>query len=469
MSNIEKYLNFKPTAEQKELIGEFLDFIDADDQVFILSGYAGTGKTSMVLGFVKMLSDLEIPSVLLASTGRASKVLQDKALKECTTIHRHIYSLVTKIEERSKHDADYKLKFRLTTNTASAETIYFVDESSMIADSNSLNINLEFGSGRLLTDFFKYLNGRKVVFIGDPAQLPPVNYKLSPALNSNYIETHFNTSVRFFQLKQVMRFGENTGISFNTSKLRTNIVENIFPPLKINVSDYNDIITVYVQEGMAAKLYSIIKQQGIYSVIGICYTNKMVNIVNANVRKLLFSGKTSQINKGELLIVMQNNYKFGISNGEHLEVIRFTGLRTQREGIKFVELELQGHDLDGSFSFKSWVFEEYLFNDKVSLDFEVEKALLHDYIVRMSRLGIHPGSEEFYNGLFDDEFLNALKVKFGYCITCHKAQGGEWKNVVLTLEPILFFQSPEVTYRWVYTAISRARENLFVLENKCLI
>ena len=469
MNRIEKYLSFKPTLEQQELVGAFLDFIDSDDQVFILSGYAGTGKTSMVLGFVRMLDDMDIPSVLLASTGRASKVLQDKALKDCSTIHRQIYSLVTKINERTKQGSDYKLKFRLTTNTVDAETVYFVDESSMIADSDTLNMTLEFGSGRLLTDFFKYLNGRKVVFIGDPAQLPPINYKVSPALNSNYIETHFNTGVRFFELIQVMRFGENTGISFNTSKLRTNITENRYPQLKIKVSDCDDITTVYGQEGMAAKLYSIIKKQGIYSVIGVCYTNKMVNIVNASVRKFLFPGKTSYVNDGELLIVMQNNYKFGISNGEHLEVISFTGERIQRAGINFIELQLQGHDIKGQYVFKSWVLEEYLFSDKAALDFEVEKALLRDYIIRMSKLGIKPGSEEFYEGLFVDEFLNALKLKFGYCITCHKAQGGEWKNVVLAIESVLFIQASEVTYRWAYTAISRARENLFILENNCLI
>ncbi|MDD2636565.1 MAG: DEAD/DEAH box helicase [Bacteroidales bacterium] len=469
MSKVDKYLNFKPTPEQQELVEAFLDFINSDDQVFILSGYAGTGKTSMVLGFVSMLDDMEIPSILLASTGRAAKVLQDKALKECSTIHRQIYSLLTKIDERTKQDSNYKLKFKLSANNKDPETIYFVDESSMVADSNTLNMNLEFGSGKLLTDFFKYLNDSKVVFIGDPAQLPPINYKISPALNSQYIESHFNKSVRVFQLKQVMRFNEHTGISFNTSSLRTNIVENKYPPLKIKKSNFNDIKTIYGQQAMAAKLYSIIKEQGIYSVIGVCYTNKMVYTVNNSVRKFLFSGKTAQINKGELLIVMQNNYKYGISNGEHVEVIAFTGERTQRAGINFIELQLKGHDIKGSYLIKSWIIEEYLFSDKARLDFEIEKALLKDYIIRMSKLGIKPGSEEFYEGLFDDEFLNALKVKFGYCITCHKAQGGEWKNVVLAIEPVLFMQAPELIYRWTYTAISRARESIFILENKCLI
>ena len=151
--------------------------------------------------------------------------MQDKALRCCTTIHRQIYSLVTKIEDRTKQGTDYKLKFRLCENNSDAQTIYLVDESSMIADSNSLNMNLEFGSGRLLSDFFQYLNGRKVIFIGDPAQLPPINYVVSPALNPNYLEQHFNVGIRSFQLKQVMRFGDNTGISYNTSKFRTKIVE----------------------------------------------------------------------------------------------------------------------------------------------------------------------------------------------------------------------------------------------------
>ncbi|MDD3722735.1 MAG: DEAD/DEAH box helicase [Lutibacter sp.] len=469
MSKIEKYLNFKPTPEQQELIGAFLDFLDSDDQVFVLSGYAGTGKTSMVLGFVRMLDEMEIHSVLLASTGRAAKVLQDKALRDCKTLHRNIYSLVTKIEERTKENSDFKLKFRLTENVSSTETIYFVDESSMIADTDSLNINLEFGSGRLLTDFFKYLDGRKVVFIGDPAQLPPINYILSPALNPNYIEKHFNTGVQLFELKQVMRFGANTGISYNTSKLRLNIVENRFPYLKIKANGNEDIKVIEGSDGMAAKLYSLIRSEGIYSSIGVAYSNKYVNFVNDSVRKLLFRGHTAEINEGELMIVMQNNYKYGISNGEHLEVISCTGRRTQRGGVKLVELKLRGHDLNGMYLFNSWVLEEYLFSEKASLDYEAEKALLRDYIIRMSSVNIKAGSPEFYEGLLNDEFLNALRVKFGYCITCHKAQGGEWKNVVLALEPVLFMQSPEVTYRWAYTAISRARERLFITNNKCLI
>ncbi|MCK9321237.1 MAG: AAA family ATPase [Bacteroidales bacterium] len=469
MSSVSKYLSFKPTPEQDELVGRFLDFLDSDNQVFIMSGYAGTGKTSMVLGLVKMLDEMDVPSVLLASTGRASKVLQDKALRECSTIHRQIYSLVTKIDERTKQDSDYKLKFRLTTNTADAQTIYFVDESSMIADTDSLNMNLEFGTGRLLTDFFKYLNGRKVVFIGDPAQLPPVTYILSPALNPTYIEKHFNRGVSFFELTQVMRFGDNTGIAYNTSKLRLNISQNRFPLLKIKTTDCNDISIIRGQAGLAAKLYSIIKLEGIYSVIGICFTNKMVNIINSDVRKFLFPGKQAQINNGELLIVVQNNYKFGISNGEHVEVIGSTGRFVERAGVKFVELELRGHDVKGSYIFKTWVLSDFLFSEKASLDFEVEKMLLRDYIIRMRIKNIELGSPEFYEGLLDDEFLNALRVKFGYCITCHKAQGGEWKNVVLALEPVLFFQSPEVVYRWAYTAISRAREKLYILENKCLI
>lgn len=468
MSKIEKYLSFKPTDEQQELVGAFLDFLDSDDQVFVLSGYAGTGKTCMVLGFVRMLDEIETPSVLLASTGRASKVLQDKALRSCTTIHRKIYSLVTKIDDRTKNNNDYKLKFRLTENNADSETIYFVDESSMIADSNSLNMNLEFGTGRLLSDFFTYLNGRKVVFIGDPAQLPPINYILSPALNTSYIETHYFTGVRLFELKQVMRFGENTAIARNTSKLRTNIIENRFPLLKIKVSGFQDISVVESYDGMAARLYSLIRAEGIYSSIGVAYSNKVVSIINESVRNLLFPGKKAEINVGELLIVMQNNYKFGISNGEHIEVVSFTGRRTERAGVKFSELELRGHDVKGSYIIKSWILDEFLFNDKASIDFEVEKCLLRDFIIRMSVLNIKPGSAEFYDGLLKDEYLNALKVKFGYCITCHKAQGGEWKNVVLALEPVLFMQAPEVIYRWAYTAISRAKQKLFVVNNRCL-
>lgn len=469
MRSILKYLGFIPTDEQRELAGAFLDFWDSENQVFILSGYAGTGKTSMVLGFVKMLDEIEVPSVLLASTGRASKVLQDKAGRKANTIHREIYSLQTKIDERADNQNDYKLKFRLNVNNDDAETLYFVDESSMIADSDSLSLNLVFGSGRLLTDFFKYLNGRKVVFIGDPAQLPPINYILSPALNPNYLEKNFNVGISFFELKIVMRFGEGTAISYNTSKLRTNIVENRFPYLKIKASYADDISVIRGAEGLSLKLFSLFRSEGIYSSVGVAYTNKMVNILNTGVRNYLFPGRQAEINQGELLIVMQNNYKFGISNGEHIEVVQFTGARTERRGIKFVELELKGHDTKGAYIFKSWILEEYLFSDKVLLAPETERLLLQDYIIRMSKKNIKPGSAEFYEGLFTDDFLNALKVKFGYCVTCHKAQGGEWKNVVLALEPVLFIQSPEVIYRWAYTAISRAREKLYISQNRCLI
>lgn len=204
MPHLSSFFDFPLTPEQQTAVDRMIDFFNSSDDVFILRGHAGTGKTSLVKGLIKYLQSVRIPAKLMASTGRAAKVLSVKTGLRAETMHRYIYTMsLHEIDERTEKVI---IDFRLRPNADEVQTIYFVDESSMISDQKSLNVSLKFGSGKLLTDMLLFADGRKIVFIGDPAQLPPVNYLHSPALNTDYLVNNFSKLIRNVNLQGIQRF-----------------------------------------------------------------------------------------------------------------------------------------------------------------------------------------------------------------------------------------------------------------------
>lgn len=470
MPPLHKYYSFKLTPEQEDALEKLIEFINNDKkQIFILSGFAGTGKTSLVHGLYKYLEQKERNSIFMASTGRAAKILSEKTKTEASTIHRKIYSLVTDLVAQAKLNQHYQLIFELNSNQYSENTVFFVDESSMISDLANMNMNLQFGTGKLLTDFFEWLNGRKVVFIGDTAQLPPIKYLVSPALNPDYFIKHFYLQADIYSLKQVMRFDINTGIGYNTSKLKQTISSGLFPQLHIRETGFTDINVLPSVERLADLHVEIIRTRGgISNVACLCFSNKMVARMNYLIRTKLFPHKQHTLHPGEPLMIIQNNYAYGFANGDIVEVHEVSSNTENRAGITFREVTIKGFNYQGAYIEKLLIIDDLLHNNETWIGSEAEKALMRDFIIRMSKQDISPGSQIFYKTLQTDKYLNALRVKYGYAFTTHKAQGGEWQNILIVLEPVLFIQDPEFIYRWVYTAISRSTKNVYLLKNRCI-
>lgn len=467
MSSISDYIPFNLNNDQQKAVEKLHDFILTDNsEVFILKGHAGTGKTMLLAAIIKYLTEIEIPIVLLASTGRAAKIVSDKALFEADTVHRHIYKL--DIEQQDDENKVRKLIFKLKLNFSSKQTVYLVDETSMISDREVKGIFADFGTGRLLTDFFSFTENRKVIFSGDPCQLPPVNSLFSPCLNSSYIETKFNKRVIKCELNEVMRFNENSGISFNTTSIRKSIIEANYSYLDIYVKRYNDLHIYNNLEDMTEMYVNKILSSGVDNSIFLTFSNPMAAKINTLTRNYLFPDKI-KLQKNELLLVVKNNYKYNIANGEHIVVTTVSGDSIKKAGLTFLKIDAILKDTNGNRIISGYIIEDLLYATETSLTQEQEYELYVDFIIRMKTQGITTKSDLFLPMLVSDPYLNALRVKYGYAITCHKAQGGEWNDVFMLFESSLFNpRQKENTYRWAYTAISRGIKNVHFLNNMCL-
>lgn len=466
MPHLSSFFDFPLTPEQQTAVDRMIDFFNSSDDIFILRGQAGTGKTSLVKGLIKYLQSVRIPAKLMASTGRAAKVLSVKTGLRAETMHRYIYTMsLHEIDERTEKVI---IDFRLRPNADEVQTIYFVDESSMISDQKSLNVSLKFGSGKLLTDMLLFANGRKVVFIGDPAQLPPVNYLHSPALNPDYFVNNFSKRVRNVNLQGIQRFSSETGIGRNVKELQRHIGELSFPYLSIRVSGSRDMHICSSEEVLARTYAGSIRRLGIDNCIMLTFSNKMANNLNHQVRQKLFGRNTSRVNRGELLVVIQNNYKHSLYNGDHLEILEVSESTETVAGIVFRNVKARVLSEGAYVAFEGKVIDTLLNGDSQNLGPKQDFELMRDFYIRAHRLGIKKNTPDFINFMLSDPYLNALRVKYGYAITCHKAQGGEWQHVFVALEPVLFVQDKQFTYRWVYTAISRAINEVFFLQNRCL-
>jgi len=466
MSALQTYFDFPLSPEQQSAVSQMVDFFKSGDDIFILSGHAGTGKTTLVKGLIRYLQSEKIPSRLMASTGRAAKVLSMKTGLKAETMHRYIYTM--SLHEMDEKSEKVNIDFRLRQNQDTPQTIYFVDESSMLSDQKSLNVSLNFGSGKLLTDMLFFAEKRKIVFIGDPAQLPPVNYLYSPALNPDYFVRHFSKRVCSFSLKGIHRFSAETGIGRNVNDMQQKINDLSFPYLSIRVTGNRDMHICPSEEALARNYAESIRKLGIDNCIMLTFSNKMAASLNFQVRQKLFGRNTSRVNKGELLVVIQNNYKHSLYNGDHLEILGISDSTETVAGIVFRNIRARVLSEGAYVAFDGKVIDTLLNSDAQNLDAKQEYELMLDFFIRATKEGIRRNSPDFSSYMLSDPYLNALRVKYGYAITCHKAQGGEWQHVFVALEPVLFVQDKQYTYRWVYTAVSRAMNEIYFLQNRCL-
>lgn len=438
------------------------------EQVFVLTGYAGTGKTTLVKFLARWCRDQEIPISLLASTGRAAKVLAAKTGMAAETVHRLIYSIDT--SELDEENQAKKVRFRLNNNVASESRIYLIDESSMISDKPLAEQSLTmFGSGSLLSDIFSFCGKRKIIFVGDSAQLPPVNARFSPALDLSYLMRTFGIKGTAVSLTEVMRYGEHQGVFANAERLQQVIrSQNYQSSLRIQASRYANIRVFALDTQMLTHYVATFRREGFEHCILLALSNRLVSELNRQIRALLYGSQAHVLMPGEVLMVQQNNYKLMIANGEHVEVVQTTGPEEKRAGFCFIPAELYVHEPAGRRLVKALLLKDFLDMNQSRLDNEAEYRLTLDFVMRMKAKGIHPrrNKEEFLTALLSDPYMNAIRARYGYAVTCHKAQGGEWPHVYIILEKGLWNPTdPSLKFKWTYTALTRSEQNLYFLEN----
>lgn len=450
-------LKFIPTGDQETLIEGLSEFILDDDssKILLIKGYAGTGKTTMISALVNSFSKLKVKSVLLAPTGRAAKVLTAYSKKTAYTIHKKIY--------RQKSSKDGFGIFVLDANLHS-NTFFIVDEASMI--SKGSRESSIFGSGSLLDDLIKYVYNNKsckLILIGDEAQLPPVGIDISPALDSKELGA-FGFDVLEFNLRDVVRQQEDSGILFNATNIR-NIISGdnyVFP--KFELDGITDIQKISGNELIEAISDSYDKY-GYEETMIITRSNKRANQYNQGIRSQILWHE-EEIATGDYIMVVKNNYFWiddndkidFIANGDIAEILKIRKYE-ERYGFRFVNVTLRFIDY-GDVEVDCKIILDTLNINSAALSNDDNKKLYYNVLEDYQDLKTR---KKQYESVKNDEYFNALQVKFSYAITCHKAQGGQWKNVFIDHGYINDDMMDKEYLRWLYTAFTRPIENLYLV------
>ena len=458
MQQIKANFPYKPTVEQEKVLESLAFFLLAPetDGIFLLKGYAGTGKTSLVGALVKTLFQLERKCVLLAPTGRAAKVFSHYAGHPAFTIHKKIY--------RQKSFSNELTNFSLDDNLHQ-HTLFIVDEASMIA--NDGLAGSMFGTGRLLDDLVQYVyagTGCRLMLIGDTAQLPPVGVEESPALSADVLKG-YGLNVEEMGLTEVVRQMYDSGILWNATELRRYIAEEDFfslPPVK--VEGFPDVKILPGNE-LIETISECYDKAGMDDTIVVCRSNKRANIYNKGIRNTILY-REEELESGDWLMVAKNNYFWTegnkdidfIANGD-IAVVRRVRREREMYGFRFADAILRFPDYN-DMELEVTLLLDTLHTDSPALPKDMNDKLF--YSVLEDYVDI-PTKRERMKKMKTDPYYNALQVKYAYAVTCHKAQGGQWKRVFLDqgymTEDML---SPDY-FRWLYTAFTRATETLYLV------
>ncbi len=449
-------LDFQPTASQEMLINSLAVFISSGNsrEIFLVKGYAGTGKTTIVNSLVRTLKESGSRSVLLAPTGRAAKVMYAYTGHPAWTIHKKIY--------RQKSGSDGLGVFVLDQNMHK-NTYFIIDEASMIGHSASDSV---FGTGNLLSDLIQYIESGsncRLIMIGDTAQLPPVGLDISPALDKRVLES-FGYAAKEVVLTDIVRHEQDSGILMNATVIRSNISAERYNFPALSVNGFQDVERVGGAE-LLEHLGSAYDFYGEEETIVVTRSNKRANRFNAGIRSQIL-WREEQISRGDLLMVVKNNYFWKdpdgkidfIANGDIARIERVIGFE-EIYGMRYADVELLLIDYD-YIVVEAKIMLDVLDVEGPSLPVEDQRNLyqkiLEDYPELTNR---KKRSEQ----IMKDRYFNALQVKFAYAVTCHKAQGGQWKSVFLDLG---YFTEDMISLdnlRWLYTAFTRATKKLYLV------
>ena len=426
-------------------------FQNAERAGFIIRGYAGTGKTTAIAAMIKTFPSFQLKSVLLAPTGRAAKVLSNFSKKPAFTIHKKIYQ-----SERGKDgQTHFKLGANLHTNT-----IFIVDEASMISDGGAYEQSL-------LDDLIEYVFSGKncrLVFIGDIAQLPPVGKLLSPALDPKYLMSNYYLKLKGVELSQVMRQSLESGILHNATLIR-NQTQAKKPVLKFELEGFDDVKRIDGLE-LEDELHTCFSKYGADDTIVITRSNKRANIFNQQIR-VRIKDLDNEIATGDYLMVVKNNYYWldekspvsFVANGDVAEVMGMGNIE-ELYGFRFLNATVRLIDYPQLQSIDVKLLLDSIHSEAPSLTKEDSQRLFETVMEDYAEI---PNKRMKMELLKKNPYFNALQVKFGYAVTCHKSQGGQWKAVFVD-QGYLTEEMLDTEYaRWLYTAVTRATEKLYLV------
>ena len=449
-NNLCKNLGNTPTDDQSSALKKIAGYIcdNNNDVIFLMTGYAGTGKTSVISSIVKTLDLLRMRSVLLAPTGRAAKVLASYSGRPAFTIHKKIY--------RQKSSKDGLGSFSLDRNLHK-DTFFIVDEASMV--SNSSGDSSLFGSGRLLDDLIEYVYSGtecKLILVGDTAQLPPVGSTLSPALDPSSL-SEYGFGLISCELKQVVRQSETSGVLMNATRVRLQVAESNLVHPSIDCLNYKDTIRITGEE-LIDEISTAYGTCGMEGTIIVVNSNKQANRYNQGIRNRIFF-REEEISPGDMVMVVKNNYSIidededgagFIANGDIAEVRKIKKYE-ERYGFRFADMVLKFPDYNLEIEAK--VMMDVLHLDTPALPSDKNKELYQNILA--DYLNIKTRRKQF-EAVKNNPYFNALQIKFAYAVTCHKAQGGQWERVFIDQG---MFNRNEITIdylRWFYTALTRS-------------
>ena len=457
-STLRNKFPFEPTVKQDIFFQQIAIFLtnNNNDELFLLKGYAGTGKTTVISELVNNLASIQKKYVLLAPTGRAAKVIANYSNKPAFTIHKKIYYP----KKGSNGSVGFSLKENKHTNT-----VFIIDESSMISDTNSDSKLYENGS--LLDDLISYVysgTNCKMILIGDTAQLPPVQLDISPALNSDTLSMHYHKEVFSIELDEVMRQAEKSGILYNATELRELLKDSFITEFKFKLKGFKDVVRLIDGYDIQDAIESAYRNYSIEDTCFIVRSNKRANQYNQQIRTKILD-KESELSVGDFLMVVKNNYFWlkdsdeagFIANGDIVEVLEIFAFK-ELYGFNFAKVKIRMVDYPDQKPFETIVLLNTITSESPSLTYDESNRLYQEVMKD------YEGETKYkkFQKVKENEYFNALQVKFSYAITCHKSQGGQW-NTVFIEQPYLPDGITVDYVRWLYTAITRAKDKLYLI------
>ncbi|HNQ20285.1 MAG TPA: AAA family ATPase, partial [Bacteroidales bacterium] len=462
MSNIATQMNVlldrfikSPTKDQQvafiKLLNGFLQPTNKDNHIYMLTGSAGTGKTTIVEALVGMITylndcvenglplDIDSPKkkinlFLTATTGRAARMLENRCKFSACTIHKLIYTLDDNKSEVSRNSV--KWYYKIADAITDPYSVIFIDESSMISSLNPTEENVIFGSGNLIDDILTFGTNAKIVFVGDPYQLPPINETKTLALDPELFEMKYFYPVQFIELKEPVRFSKFSGIYQLAYQIRDNMLSN--EQTNLNIEE-NSNVTIYDNvDDLLNQHIATLKRDPTSPIIMIAYTNNVVSTLNKKIRNTLLKNNKKLLNNNEYVMVTRNNYLYDLMNGEIVQIVSVENECKKIEHLRFRKVKLQyGEDIEDEM--KCMVLENTL-EPNFTYTFQDELLILSFIFEKIQKE--HPdlldNKKLLMYRLQTDPYLNALRLKYAYAITCHKAQGGEWEEVSIVTESILY-------------------------------
>lgn len=456
---LKKKFPFEPTTKQNIVLLQLSEFVfdDSPNGLYLLKGYAGTGKTSIIGTLVSNLWETKKSAVLMAPTGRAAKVISNYSGKEAFTIHKKIYF--------PKKDKAGGVKFVLQPNKH-RNTIFIVDEASMIPDTPADSKLFENGS--LLDDLIQYVySGHKckLLLIGDKAQLPPVKSDLSPAMDIQLLDLNYNKKVFQMELDEVVRQELGSGILENATRLREVLMDEFYESFSFNLKGFNDIVRLIDGQEIMDAINDAYDANGHEETAIIVRSNKRANLYNQQIRnRILF--RDNELTAGDYMMVVKNNYFWikptteagFIANGDIIEVLEIFSIK-ELYGFRFAEVKVKMVDYPRMRPFETVLLLDTIDAEAPSLTYEDSNKLYQE--VQKDYEDETSNYRKFLK-IKGNKHFNALQVKFSYAITCHKSQGGQW-NTVFVEQPYLPNGMDKEYIRWLYTAITRAKEKLYLI------